>query len=136
MILQKKMVDRPYALVTKTNTKPQLSMSVPGAAFNLKLAMEQYKRGTLVERVKGYYEAQGFETPEFDKMTKLERLEALAQYRKISREAAARLDASHEKANHKYNEDVRIKKEKERNVSVRGNSRTDANGEDGGNKQG
>lgn len=136
MILQVKQVDRPYSLVTKTVEKAKLSMAIPGAAFNLKLAMEQYKKGSLVERVKGYYEAKGFETPEFDKMTKLERMEQLAIFRKQKRELADKLDKSHEKANLKFNEDVRIKQEKTKAAETTANRRADTDREDGGNKQG
>mgnify|MGYP003375793061 CR=1 FL=1 len=136
MILQQKMVDRPYQLITKSIEKPKLSMSIPGAAFNLKLAMEQYKKGSLVERVKGYYEAKGFETPEFDKMSKLERMEALAHYRQQSKALATKLDANDYKANQKHANDVRIKQQKEAEAKrqATGNRRSDTGSEDGGNK--
>lgn len=106
MILQQKQVKRDYFIVIKTINKPGQSMTIPGQSFNVKLAMEQYKKGTIVERVKGFYEKQGFETPDFNSMSHIEKLQALADYRKLAKEAASRLDSSHLKANKQYQKDV------------------------------
>lgn len=116
MILQQKLSAKKYALPGGVGAKVTPSLTVPGIGFNLALAMEQYKRGTLVERVKGFYEKEGFETPEFDKMTKLDQLYELAKYRKMRKEAANNLEAAYAKANQKQqaNEVLEQKKKAEK----------------------
>lgn len=133
MILQKKLVDNRYSLVTSTQEKKTESFTIPGQGFNLSLAMQQYKKGTLVERVHGFYEKNGFETPDFNQMTKLEQMEALAKYRKIVKEKELLL-------NQKRKDHVQ-KLEKERKEKPQGNSDTgvgkpDADRKNGGDTKG
>lgn len=92
MILQKKLVDRPYQLPTAGKTKPTQSLTIPGGAFNIKVAMDQYRRGTLVERTQGYYAKQGMDSPDFSTMDRIQQLEALAHYRQIVKEKKLKLD--------------------------------------------
>lgn len=110
MILQKKLVDVKFNINFRLIEKPTNSLAVPGQAMNLKLAMEQYKKGTLIEKVKGYYEREGFEAPDFNMMSRIEQLHALSEFRHEKASAAKRLDDAYDKANQKYNEDVKRSK--------------------------
>lgn len=92
MILQKKLVDRPFQLPTAGSIKPTQSLTIPGAAFNIKLAMEQYRRGTLIERTQGYYASKGMDSPDFSMMDRIQQLQALAEYRKIVKEKTIKLN--------------------------------------------
>lgn len=63
------------------------SITVPGQAMDLAYAMKQYKKGSLIERAKAFYESKGFEMPEFNMMSRVEKLQALAVYRKLAKES-------------------------------------------------
>jgi len=82
MILQQKLEKRKYQLPKQKET-PQQSITIPGQALNLKFAMEQFKRGSLIERTKGFYEKEGMVSPDFGSMSRIERLQALADFRKL-----------------------------------------------------
>lgn len=112
MILQQKQVDRAYALNVRFIAKPTQSLSVPGQAFNIKLAMEMYKKGQPIEKVKGFYEKEGFECPDFNMMSRIEKLQALADYRILRKEKAEKLDTTYDKANQKFNQHVLEQKAK------------------------
>lgn len=69
-------------MVQKPTGIPTQGLTIPGQGFNLRYAMEQYKRGSLVERAVAFYEKEGMEMPDFQSMTRIEKLSALADYRK------------------------------------------------------
>lgn len=79
------LVPKPTGVVTE-------SLTIPGQGINLKYAMEQYKRGSLIERAIGFYEDQKLPMPNFQDMDKIERLGALAEYRKEVKRLKAVLD--------------------------------------------
>lgn len=106
MIQQTPLVKKAYSKQTKFVEKLSESLSIPGQGFNLKLAMEQYKRGTLVERVKGYYENHGMVSPDFGMMDRIGKLHALSEFRTMRKVAEKKLDSAYDKANKKYKEDV------------------------------
>lgn len=58
------------------------SLTIPGQGINLQYAMQQYRRGSLIERAIAFYEDEKMPMPNFHDMDKIERLGALAQYRK------------------------------------------------------
>lgn len=68
------------------NPKPEVPsgkvITLPGQAVDMKSAINQYRAGSLVERAKGYYERAGMEVPQFEKMSKVDQLLALGEYRK------------------------------------------------------
>lgn len=125
MIIQKKIVDKAYSLPTSKTEKVTESLTIPGQAFNLRLAMEQYKKGSLVERVKGYYEKQGFETPDFNQMTRIERLEKLAEYRSTVKHIGAKLRDANNKAKKQHDEAVLKEKQKQQSQGGRSSDRND-----------
>lgn len=81
MILQQRVESQNAYMVQKPTGVPTQSLTIPGQGFNLKYAMEQYKRGSLVERAIAFYEKEGLEMPDFKSMSRIEKLEALANYR-------------------------------------------------------
>lgn len=121
MILQQKQTGKKYALSVKPTGKVTPSLSIPGQAFNINLALQQYKKGNLTDRVAGYYESEGMDVPDFNMMTNLEKLEELAKYRKIVKEKAAKLDAAHTLANQKYQKDVLEKQNQKESPGERKN---------------
>lgn len=132
MILQEHLVKLPHYEVVKNEKNAKQSMSIPGQAFNLKLAMEQYKRGSLVERAKGFYEKQGFETPDFNSMSHIEKLQALAEYRQIAKATREKLDGNIAKANNKFKADVL---EKQKQAKAKGGKASDDSGKPDSNRE-
>lgn len=120
MILQEKLENRAYNISYKPLEKPTQSLTIPGAGFNIKLAMEQYKRGTLVERVKGYYEKQDMVVPDFNQMDRIQKLEALAHFRQVVKDKTAKLDAAHLEAIKKQQAHVLEQKQKQKEASESG----------------
>lgn len=110
MILQIKQQNRPYQLPTAGSTKVTQSLTIPGQAFNLAYAMEQYKRGNLVERALGYYEKQGMEIPDVRMMDKIERMELLAHYRQLVKNSQTNIEADFNRAKKRNNELVEKQK--------------------------
>lgn len=82
MILQQHIETKKGYLVPKSTGKPTESLTIPGQGINLKYAMEQYRRGSLIERAIAFYEDEKMPMPDFQNMDRIERLGALAEYRK------------------------------------------------------
>jgi len=56
-------------------------ITMPGMAINDVEAMKRYVAGTIVEQAKGFYEEKGMEVPDFDRMDRIQKLEALEEFR-------------------------------------------------------
>lgn len=69
--------------------KPEISgkdkITMPGLGIDVKRALQQYAMGTMEERAKGFYEQQGLPIPDFDRMSKIERLVALNDTRELAK---------------------------------------------------
>lgn len=85
MIQQTKIEKKPK--IQTGNRKNNNSLTIPGLAMNLKFAMEQFKRNTLIEKTKAYYETKGFEMPNFSMMSRIERLQALSDFRHLKQKS-------------------------------------------------
>lgn len=96
MILQQRVELQKAYMVQKPTGVPTQGLTIPGQGFNLKYAMEQYKRGSLVDRAVAFYEKEGLEMPDFRSMSRIEKLEALSHYRK-ERERLGELLINNEK---------------------------------------
>lgn len=135
MILQQKIASSETTFPNQNITglgQPQQSLAIPDQAMNLKFAMMQYKRGTLVERAKGYYEQKGLEVPDFDRMSKVEKLMALAEFRKTVKNATDEIGTLSAQLKSQKNELVQEQKAKA--SAGKGSSvRPDTAGKDGGN---
>lgn len=57
------------------------SLTIPGQAIEIGLAVKRFSAPTIQERLKGYYEQEGLELPNFDRLSKIERLDLLAESR-------------------------------------------------------
>lgn len=111
---------------------PQQSLAIPDQAMNLEYAMKQYKRGTLEERAKGYYEQKGLEVPDFDRMSKIEKLMQLAEFRKITKNASDTIGVGINNLKNIKNE--LVQQEKAKASAGKGNTvKPDTAGKDGGN---
>lgn len=126
MILQTKLEDRKYQLPTKGAEKATASLSIPGQAFNLKFAMEQYKKGTLIERVKGYYEQHGMVAPDFRMMDRIQKLEALAEFRRMKSEAGININQARERAIKKQQDGILEKQKAEATKAPTGGKADDS----------
>lgn len=124
MILQEKLSKQKYHLLTKHNEKKATkSLTIPDQGFNLTHAMQQYKKGQLIERVKGYYDQQGMESPDFNMMDKFQKLQALADFRTMRQQAEDRIKETI--SNHKK----KLKDEAEKSVP-KGQTKGEAAGGD------
>lgn len=54
------------------------SLTIPNQSVNIGEALKRYSAPSIAERLKGYYEDEGMEMPNFDKLDKVERLQLLA----------------------------------------------------------
>lgn len=54
------------------------SLTIPNQAVDIKIAITRFSAPSIEERLKGYYEEEGLELPNFDRMDKIERLQLLA----------------------------------------------------------
>lgn len=86
MIQQQHITPNPTQEVAGTK-----KITMPGLSVDVKLALQQYARGSMEERAKGYYESQGMIIPDFNKMSHIERLEALNEYREIAKNSQVEL---------------------------------------------
>lgn len=57
------------------------SLSIPNQAIDIAVSVKRFSAPTIQERLKGYYEEQGMELPSFDLLSKIERLDLLAESR-------------------------------------------------------
>lgn len=136
MILQQKIASSNYTF-PKVYTEPaplkkQQELTIPGQAIDLKHAMNMYRRGSLEERAKGFYEAKGFEMPDFDRMSKVERL---GELNKFSKEVK-RLSQEIQNINTKNNEILAEKQKAKARHDQGSTARPDTVGKDGSDKQG
>lgn len=58
-------------------------LTIPGQTVDLVKALQSYTRNSLEEKVKGYYEKEGMPIPDFHHMDKIQRLQALSDYRTL-----------------------------------------------------
>lgn len=54
------------------------SLTIPNQAVDIKIAITRFSAPSIEARLKGYYEEEGLELPNFDRMDKIERLQLLA----------------------------------------------------------
>lgn len=54
------------------------SLTIPNQAISIKIAVDRFSAPSIQERLKGYYEEEGLELPNFDRLDKVERLQYLA----------------------------------------------------------
>lgn len=127
MILQERISQFPAIkapVKLRKGEKVQLSLTIPGQSMNLNHAMEQYKRGSLIERATAFYEKQGYEMPHFERMSTVERLGELAKFRKMKLESINKLK--------KIEKDVLEQKQKAATAKTDNASKPNSNREDGG----
>lgn len=58
-----------------------LKLTQPGMASKATEALAKLKAGTLIDQAKGYYDTMGIEVPDFNMMDKVQKLNALNEYR-------------------------------------------------------
>lgn len=121
MILQQRLAPLAAINYQKPTGKVTPSLTIPGRAIDMKYAMEQYKRGTLIERTAAIYEKEGMVMPDFAMMTRIERLQKLAEFRAMSATAVEKINNLHNQAKTKHNE-VLAEKQKQKES---GSKRTD-----------
>lgn len=67
------------------------SLSIPNQAIDIAVSVKRFSAPTIQERLKGYYEEEGLELPNFDRLSRIERLDLLSESReKLSK---AKFDA-------------------------------------------
>lgn len=76
----------------KPEVPGQDKITMPGLSIDVKKALQQYAMGTMEERAKGYYEDKGMPIPDFDHMSRIERLVQLGIYRQQIKEANEQLE--------------------------------------------
>jgi len=54
------------------------SLTIPNQSVNISDAITRYSAPSIAEKLKGYYEEEGMELPNFDRLDKVERLQLLA----------------------------------------------------------
>lgn len=54
------------------------SLTIPNQSINISDAITRYSAPSIAEKLKGYYEEEGLELPNFDRLDKVERLQLLA----------------------------------------------------------
>lgn len=85
-----------------------LSLTVPGMAINVRDQLIRLQRGEPIERMAGVYASHaGIEIPEFEKMSRLEKLDWAAQHRE-------QLQETKERILHQLRETEKQKHEKEK----------------------
>lgn len=57
------------------------SLTIPNQAIDIAVSVKRFSAPTIQERLKGYYEEEGMELPNFDLLSKIERLDLLAESR-------------------------------------------------------
>lgn len=82
MIQQQHQETKKGYLIPRAQGVPTESLTIPGQAINLKYCMQQYLRGSLIDRAVGFYEKEGMTSPDFSKMDRVDKLAALGEYRK------------------------------------------------------
>lgn len=72
-------------------------LTAPGQVVDMKLVAKAYERGTMETKAKGYYEEKGMPIPPFERMSKIERLVALNEYRELAKGGQNKLVEANEK---------------------------------------
>lgn len=105
MIQYKHIVKSPGYI--KLGGKP---ITMPGMATNVKQALRMYRDGSFVEKAGAYYEEEGMPIPNFDRMSKIDRLMALNEVRERMISKKKSLDEMNSKAKAIY-EDLEKQKQ-------------------------
>lgn len=108
------MILQPYIPDARPEVPTGKKITMPGLGVDIKQVMLMYARGSEVERAKGYYEQQGMEVPDFDRMSHIEKLEALAELRKSAKQATEEINRSLEKAEAKRQDAILQNKVKQK----------------------
>lgn len=109
----------------------QLSLTVPGLAINLEYAMKQYKMGSPIEKMKAIYEEEGMIMPNFNMMTRIEKLQELAKFREMRIDSISQLNNLQNEAIQKES----VERSEEAAAKRKSDSgRTQSDSKDGGDK--
>lgn len=74
----------PIARATAPPTKETYnspSLTIPNLALDIDTALNKFSAQSIEKRLKGYYEQEGMQMPDFDRMDKIQRLTKLAEVR-------------------------------------------------------
>lgn len=83
-------------------------LTVPNLHLDIKQNQFKLSTGQIEDRVKGYYEKHGFEIPDFDRLDKIGKIQALSDMRKkvqLNEEKLKKLNNQAEKAAKKAQDD-------------------------------
>jgi len=80
-------------------------LTLPGLYVKPYESLLQYSDKSAEQKAADYYRDEDMEIPDFEKMDKIERLEVLSEYRAKALEAKANLDAMHQEAATKKQQD-------------------------------
>lgn len=108
------MILQPYIPDARPEVPTGKKITMPGLGVDIKQIMLMYARGSEVERAKGYYEKVGMPIPDFDRMSHIEKLEALAQIRKQKKEAEGKINSELKKADAKKQDAILQNKVKQK----------------------
>lgn len=88
------------------------SLTIPNLALDIDEALNKYSSQSIENKLKGYYEQEGMEMPDFDRMDRIERLVKLAEVR-------AEVERLKEEAEHRVSETERrlIKEKQDKELS-------------------
>lgn len=81
--------------IGKIEYKPEktgLSLTEPNQAISIPNALERYAAPSLEEKLHGYYEQQGLELPNFDRLDKVEQLIAFAEHKEKIKNLKEKVD--------------------------------------------
>lgn len=70
----------------------------PSAYLSPSNVLQMLNAGSLIENTRAFYEEEGMEVPDFDKLTKIEKMEALAEYRTMLQQKRAEMQEHAKKA--------------------------------------
>lgn len=110
----------PFPNVEKNGGK---RITMPGLGVDIRQVLQQYAKGTLEERAKGYYDGLGMEIPEFSKMSRIEKLEQLNIYRDLVNKTKNDLEGFGKAKKQREEEEKinkRVKKEVDEKLSAQG----------------
>lgn len=84
-------------------------ITMPGLAVSISQGLQRLDKGGIVDQAAAYYEEQGMPIPQFEMMSKIEKLEALNEYRQKVKKADETLKSIAE-ANEKRIADEKLSK--------------------------
>jgi len=99
------------------------ALTIPHQSVNISDAITRYSAPTIAQQLRGYYDEEGYEMPDFDRLDKVECLQLLA-------EAKANMQAAKEKAKN-LEADAIAKAEKVKAANVIPQQSKPSNNEDG-----